>query len=47
VFSDFPDTAVASRVLFRLATDPDFPRCLVDRGHPFAHRHGACHDVED
>jgi glycerophosphoryl diester phosphodiesterase len=38
VFSDFPDTAVATRVLFRLATDPDFPRCLVGRRNGFAHR---------
>lgn len=32
VFSDFPDTAVAARVLFRLSTDPDFAQCLT--GNP-------------
>lgn len=30
VFSDFSDTAVASRVLFRLLTQRDFGECLVD-----------------
>jgi len=37
VFSDFPDTAVAARVLFRLAQDPDFARCFTgddDAGGP-------------
>jgi glycerophosphoryl diester phosphodiesterase len=35
VFSDFADTAVAARVLFRLESDPDFARCLAgDRGGP-------------
>jgi len=29
VFSDFADTAVAARVLFRLSTDADFARCLT------------------
>ena len=29
VFSDFADTAVAARVLFRLESDPDAGRCLV------------------
>jgi glycerophosphoryl diester phosphodiesterase len=42
VFSDFPDTAVASRVLFRLAIDPDFPRCLVGGRHGFWRRHDDC-----
>jgi glycerophosphoryl diester phosphodiesterase len=33
VFSDFPDTAVAARVLYRLERDPDFARCLTgERG---------------
>jgi glycerophosphoryl diester phosphodiesterase len=33
VFSDFADTAVAARVLFRLERDPDFGRCFTgDRG---------------
>ena len=31
VFSDFPDTAVAARFLFELATDRDAADCLVDR----------------
>jgi glycerophosphoryl diester phosphodiesterase len=30
VFSDFADTAVAARLLFRLLTDRDFDECLVD-----------------
>jgi glycerophosphoryl diester phosphodiesterase len=38
VFSDFADTAVAARVLFRLERDPDFARCFTgdrsDRGGP-------------
>jgi glycerophosphoryl diester phosphodiesterase len=39
VFSDFPDTAVASRVLFELATNPDAARCLLgDRHGPRRHR---------
>lgn len=29
VFSDFADTAVAARVLFRLANDPEFARCFT------------------
>ena len=29
LFSDFADTAVAARVMFRLKTDPGFARCLV------------------
>jgi glycerophosphoryl diester phosphodiesterase len=29
VFSDFADTAVAARVMFRLARDPGYARCLV------------------
>src|SRR5262245_46291136 len=29
VFSDFPDTAVTARTLFRLANDPEFARCFV------------------
>ncbi|MCC8940180.1 glycerophosphodiester phosphodiesterase [Bradyrhizobium sp. Arg68] len=33
VFSDFADTAIAARVLFRLERDPDFGRCFTgDRG---------------
>lgn len=32
VFSDFADTAVASRVLFELATDPDFAGCFTGAG---------------
>ncbi len=35
VFSDFADTAIAARVLFRLESDPDFARGLAgDRGGP-------------
>jgi glycerophosphoryl diester phosphodiesterase len=30
VFSDFADTAVAARVLFRLGDDPGYVRCLVN-----------------
>jgi glycerophosphoryl diester phosphodiesterase len=30
VFADFPDTAVAARVLFRVTHDPAAARCLVD-----------------
>jgi glycerophosphoryl diester phosphodiesterase len=30
VFSDFADDAVAARVQFRLKTDPNYARCLVD-----------------
>jgi glycerophosphoryl diester phosphodiesterase len=38
VFSDFSDTAVAARVLFKLETDPDFGRCFTgDHDGP---RHG-------
>src|SRR5262245_9976643 len=34
VFSDFADTAVAARVLFKLERDPDFGRCFTgDRDH--------------
>lgn len=35
LFSDFADTAVAARVLFRLASDPGFARCFTgdDDGH--------------
>jgi glycerophosphoryl diester phosphodiesterase len=29
LFSDFADTAVAARVMFRLKADPDYARCLV------------------
>jgi glycerophosphoryl diester phosphodiesterase len=29
VFADFPDTAVAARVLFRLERDPRFDECLT------------------
>jgi glycerophosphoryl diester phosphodiesterase len=29
LFSDFADTAVAARVMFRLANDPGYARCLV------------------
>jgi glycerophosphoryl diester phosphodiesterase len=29
LFSDFADTAVAARVMFRLKNDPDYARCLV------------------
>jgi glycerophosphoryl diester phosphodiesterase len=39
MFSDFPDTAFASRVLFELASDPDAARCLTgDRDGPRRHR---------
>jgi len=39
VFSDFPDTAVAARVLFDLEHDPDAGRCLTgDRDGPMRHR---------
>jgi glycerophosphoryl diester phosphodiesterase len=35
LFSDFPDTAVAARVMFILKKDPDAARCLVNnRWHP-------------
>jgi len=30
VFSDFADTAVAARVLFKILDDPNFARCLVE-----------------
>ena len=30
VFSDFPDTAAAARVMFKLKTDPGYARCLVN-----------------
>jgi glycerophosphoryl diester phosphodiesterase len=33
VFSDFTDTAVASRVLFQLLRDPDFADCLTGESH--------------
>ena len=29
VFADFPDTAVAARVLFQLEREPGFSRCLI------------------
>ena len=32
VFSDFADTAVAARVLFRLLADADFAECLTGEG---------------
>jgi glycerophosphoryl diester phosphodiesterase len=34
VFSDFADTAVAARVLFRLAHDPEFARCFTGDDGP-------------
>jgi glycerophosphoryl diester phosphodiesterase len=33
VFSDFADTAVASRVLFQLLRDQDFAECLTGESH--------------
>jgi glycerophosphoryl diester phosphodiesterase len=30
LFTDFADTAVAARVMFRLKTDPSYARCLVE-----------------
>jgi glycerophosphoryl diester phosphodiesterase len=39
VFTDFPDTAVASRVLFRLLRGPDFAECLSGDEH-VGHRAG-------
>ena len=39
VFSDFTDTAVAARVLFRLA-DPEFARCFT--GADDAHGRRGC-----
>jgi len=33
VFSDFADTAVAARVLFRLLSDADFAACLTGESH--------------
>jgi len=36
VFSDFADTAVAARVMFKLRSDPDYARCLV-RGQGCEH----------
>ncbi|CAN7390076.1 glycerophosphodiester phosphodiesterase [Rhizobacter sp. LjRoot28] len=38
VFSDFPDTAVAARVLHRLKTDPDYADCYTGQ----APRHWRC-----
>ena len=35
VFSDFADTAVAARVLFRLLADADFAECLTGEGRSF------------
>jgi glycerophosphoryl diester phosphodiesterase len=33
VFSDFADTAVAARVLFRLLSSSDFAGCLTGESH--------------
>jgi glycerophosphoryl diester phosphodiesterase len=33
VFSDFADTAVASRVLFQILSDQDFAECLTGDAH--------------
>ena len=30
VFSDFADTAVVSRILFKILDDPSFARCFTD-----------------
>jgi glycerophosphoryl diester phosphodiesterase len=38
VFSDFADTAVAARVLFRLANDPEFARCFTGEDDRPGHR---------
>ena len=35
VFADFPETAVAARVLHRLATDPTFDDCFTGRARPW------------
>jgi len=45
VFSDFADTAVAARVLHRLATDPEFAPCFT--GDANRRGHGACRGSDD
>jgi glycerophosphoryl diester phosphodiesterase len=45
VFSDFADTAVAARVLHRLATDPEFGPCFT--GDANRRGHGACRGSDD
>ena len=42
VFSDFADTAVAARVLFRLERDPDFARCFTGDHHGPRHSRPDC-----
>jgi glycerophosphoryl diester phosphodiesterase len=37
VFTDFADTAVAARVLHRLAQDPEFAPCFTGDGRPGSH----------
>jgi len=43
VFSDFADTAIAARVMFKLLRDEDFAKCLVNGGAQNGHS-GACED---
>jgi glycerophosphoryl diester phosphodiesterase len=45
VFSDFADTAVAARVLFRLSKDPAFAQCLT--GNPDGSPRPECKEKEN
>jgi glycerophosphoryl diester phosphodiesterase len=47
VFSDFADTAVAARVLFKLVDTPGFARCFTEGLDKFQHAHNAdCFDLK-
>ena len=45
VFTDFPDTAAAARLLFRLQADPAFAGCLI--GEPLGDRDADCTADDD
>jgi glycerophosphoryl diester phosphodiesterase len=47
VFSDFPDDAVAARVLFEISRDPDFARCLTGDRDGHGHHRRDCRGIKD
>jgi len=47
LFSDFADTAVAARVLFKLVDTPGFARCFTEGLDKFQHAQNAdCFDLK-
>jgi glycerophosphoryl diester phosphodiesterase len=44
LFSDFADTAVAARVLFKILDEPKFVRCLVDGAESHGKKSADCFD---